>query len=88
MKPKNVKSAAPKAVVSGALLGSWLKIQANIKQREFDGKAKELVWQLTEGGGSKNIHVLDTIRSLEWAYLAMSSLKMAVEYAKAQQSES
>lgn len=56
---------------------SFIEIQRDYKQREFDSKAKELIWQLTEGGGSKNIHVLATIRELEFAYLSCAAYTMA-----------
>jgi len=56
---------------------SWVQVQAEYKQKEFDEKAKELVWQLTDGGGFRNAHVFDTIRSLEWAYLALAAYRMA-----------
>lgn len=58
---------------------SFVQAQADYKQREFNEKAKELIWQLTEGGGSKNIHVLDSLRSLEWAYLTCAAYKMVAK---------
>ena len=81
MPTKNTKSKArraAKAVGSSPLVRqSWCEIQRDYKQREFDTKAKELIWQLTEGGGSRNIHVLTTIRELEFAYLSCAAYGLA-----------
>ena len=76
-KPKPTK--APKVL---QLKESWLEKQATHYQNQFDATAKELVWQLTEGGGSKNVHVLDTLRNLQWNYLVCASYRLAARDAE------
>ena len=57
---------------------TWVQTQSEISQADFDAKAKELIWQLTEGGGSRNIHILDTIRQLEFSYIKTAAYGLAV----------
>jgi hypothetical protein len=58
---------------------SWAEVQADYRQEAFDRSAKELVWILTEGGGSKNVLLLETLRQMEWAYLACAACRLAAE---------
>jgi len=57
---------------------SWLETCLDRSQKEFDDKAQELVWQINVGGSSKNIHILDTIRSLHWHYLQLAAYTLGV----------
>lgn len=56
---------------------TWVEVQVRHSQTSFDETAKDLIWQLTTGGGSKNMHILDSIRNLEFAYLKCAAYTMA-----------
>ncbi len=68
MKKTNKKSVVKK---------TWVAEQLDRSEKEFETKSKELIWQLTEGGGIKNIHIFDTIRSLEFIYLKCGAYGLA-----------
>ena len=57
---------------------SYLSRQLASLESQFDQKAKDLVNQLTYGGGLENIHLLGTIRDLEFLYLMIASHRAAV----------
>lgn len=42
-------------------------------EKRFTEQAKHLVWILQQGGGCKNIHVLEAIRGLEYTYLTLAA---------------
>lgn len=46
-------------------------------EKQFAEQAKNLVWILQQGGGCKNIHVLEAIRGLEYAYLILAAYTQA-----------
>ena len=74
---KNMKNKTSPTKPKNYNKKTWVETQAEYKQKEFDEKAKELIWQLTEGGGSKSLYVLESLRSLEWSYLACAAYRMA-----------
>ena len=68
MKNKNRKPGA----------NTWVAKQATAMQSLFDKTAENLVWQIQHGGGSHNLHILQTIRDLEWCYLSCAAYKLAL----------
>jgi hypothetical protein len=47
---------------------SFTQFRKECLEKEFEECSKRLIWQLTQGGGLKNIHILNTIRELDSLY--------------------
>jgi hypothetical protein len=47
---------------------SFTKYRLNNLEKEFEEASKNFIWQIQQGGGWKNIHMLDTIRKLNFLY--------------------
>lgn len=52
---------------------SFTQFRKDCLEKEFEECSKRLIWQLTEGGGMKNIHILHTIRELDSLYRDIGS---------------
>jgi hypothetical protein len=61
---------------------SWVEAQAKHQEEAFNKLSKDLIWQLTIGGGISNVHILDTLRQLEWLYLTCAAYRAAAKDAK------
>lgn len=42
-------------------------------EREFDEAAKNFTWMMQNGGGIKNIHMLDVIRKMNFLYTQIAA---------------
>jgi hypothetical protein len=47
---------------------SFLKYRLDTLKKEFEEKSREFIWQTQHGGGIQNIHMLHTIRDLNFLY--------------------
>ena len=61
---------------------SWMEHESQRLMKEFSEVGKQLVWQLDQGGGIKNIHIADTIRELDRLYWINATYQKAVKDAK------
>lgn len=47
---------------------AFTKYRLGVLEKEFEEASKNFIWQTQQGGGIKNIHMLDTIRRLNFLY--------------------
>jgi hypothetical protein len=59
-------------------------LQMHLEQLNYDWSrlTQRVMWQLTEGGGYKNIHMLETLRSLQTVYYQIASAEDALRHTK------
>lgn len=62
----------------------WAKIRLESLERLFKEKSDQFIWQTQQGGGIKNIHMLDTIRDLQMLYLQIAAHHDALRSLKVQ----
>ncbi len=58
---------------------NWCEIQRDACFRDFDNAARDFIWQYQEGGGIRNIHMGDTLRTLQWKYTQGAAMVSAVQ---------
>lgn len=53
---------------------STLSFYRNMYEKELDEEFKMLTWQMNEGGGRKNIHLLTTLNKVETLVTTLNHL--------------
>ncbi len=57
---------------------SFTKFRLECLEKEFEEASKNFIWQTQQGGGLKNIHMLDTIRRLNFLYTDIAAHRDAL----------
>lgn len=52
---------------------SFIKFRLDGLERQFKETSDRFIWQTQQGGGINNIHILDTIRALNFLYTEIAA---------------
>jgi hypothetical protein len=61
---------------------SFTKFRLDGLERQFKETSDRFIWQTQQGGGINNIHMLDTIRALQFLYLEIAAHRDALRSLK------
>ncbi len=79
---KKPKIGKPSDFGDSAKNKTWVEVQHDQCLKAFNQQADNFLWMMKDGGGIKNIHMLETLRELEWLYLKGAAYGRAAEDAK------
>ena len=61
---------------------SFIKYRLEGLERQFKEMSDKFIWQTQQGGGIQNIHMLDTIRALNFLYTDIAAHRDALRSLK------
>lgn len=61
---------------------SFVKFRLDSLERQFKETSDRFIWQIQQGGGINNIHMLDTIRALNFLYAEIAAHRDALRSMK------
>ena len=77
MQTKKLTKAAKKRLNDAGFCDTWVGTMRKNAEKEFNAKADEFVHIMKNGGGVYNIHMLDSIRDLQWLYNKLAAYTLA-----------